>query len=165
MYKVYQHKKATDDKVFYVGLAKNGTNRPYVKAGKSKHWKNIVNKHGYVVEIVSENCTKDEAKQIERYLIAYYGRICLNTGCLVNITDGGESRSGYKVNKETREKISNGMKGKVSHKRKLTDEQIIFIRNNYVPYSKQFSTVSLAKMFNTSDNTIKEIIKNRRYVI
>ena len=56
------------------------------------------------------------------------------------------------------------MKGKVSHKRKLTDEQIIFIRNNYVPYSKQFSTVSLAKMFNTSDNTIKEIIKNRRYV-
>jgi hypothetical protein len=178
MYKVYQHKKADNDQIFYIGIAGNDK-RPYSK-NRSKLWKRTVAKHGYNVEIVSDNCSKEEAKQIERYLIAYYGRIVLNTGCLVNITDGGESASGRKLNKISRKKMSesaksrghNGLTGpksketkeKISLKNsKLTPEQVIFVRENYMPKHPEFSQVALGKKFNVHYTTIYNILKNRYY--
>ena len=106
MWTVYQHKKATDNQIFYIGIAKNGTNRSYSKRNRNRHWHHVVNKHGYNVETVSENCTHAEAVQIEQYLIAYYGRISQNTGCLVNITAGGEGINGFKFSEISREKMS-----------------------------------------------------------
>ena len=47
---VYRHRRLDDFTIFYVGIELDSINktklgkRPYVKSGKSKWWKNIVNK-------------------------------------------------------------------------------------------------------------------------
>ena len=50
---------------------------------------------------------ENEAFEAEKFFIKLYGRIDLNTGCLLNKTNGGEGASGHIMSDETREKISN----------------------------------------------------------
>lgn len=85
---VYKHLKP-DNNVFYIGIGVV-KKRAYSKHGRNRHWHNTVNKNGYKVEIICDDVDYDTAKQIESYLIRFYGRKDLNTGCLVNMTDGGE---------------------------------------------------------------------------
>ena len=104
---VYRHRKLDDGQVFYVGIGNK--KRPYVKNKRSSFWKNIVIKHGYEVEILAENMSLEDAKDIERLLIFEYGRIDLGTGTLCNLTDGGEGTCN--VTPEVRKKISERRKG------------------------------------------------------
>ena len=55
---------------------------------------------------VFENLSDNKAKRIEIFLIKVFGRIDLGTGCLRNLTDGGDGRKNYKyiVKKESIEK-------------------------------------------------------------
>ena len=108
MYSVYLHKRKTDNSVFYIGIGNN--KRPYVKSNRSKFWKNEVNKHDYNVEILSNNLTWENAQEAEIYLINLYGRRDNNTGCLVNLTDGGEGSPGTIISNETKCKISKKLK-------------------------------------------------------
>lgn len=48
-------------------------------------------------------------------------------------------------------------------KRKLTDEQVRYIRNNYIPHSKEFCRRALAKKFNIDYSTIGYIISGKTY--
>lgn len=73
---VYLH-----NSVFYVG-----NDRPWVKKGRNKWWKNIVAKHGYIVEILFHSLTDDIAKQCEIDLIALFNPPC-------NLTAGGDGAS------------------------------------------------------------------------
>ena len=59
-----------------------------------------------------DNLTKDKAKLKEIELITLYGKKINNTGTLVNITDGGESGSGYKHTEESKRKIAEANKYK-----------------------------------------------------
>ena len=47
---VYVHRTADTGRIFYVG--KGTKNRAWTKGSRNLHWRNIVNKHGYTVEIV-----------------------------------------------------------------------------------------------------------------
>jgi hypothetical protein len=123
---VYKHIRKDINEVFYIGIGKT-ENRAYSIANRNKHWHNIVNKCGYVVEILKENLTKEDAIQIEIDLIKNYGRRDLKEGTLVNLTNGGEgilsaglevvekilkSRSWYRHSNETKQKLSIQKKGK-----------------------------------------------------
>jgi len=44
--------------------------------------------------IVQEWLSEEDAFDAEKFLIAYYGRLDLGTGCLRNLTDGGEGFAG-----------------------------------------------------------------------
>ena len=90
---VYVHKKKTTGEVFYVG--KGTGKRAYHKTKRSKFWKNIVEKHGYVVEFIEVGLQEWYAFELEQNLIAYYGRRDLEEGCLVNATEGGEGSAGH----------------------------------------------------------------------
>lgn len=46
---------------------------------------------------------------------------------------------------------------------KFTEEQIKFIRENYIPYDKNFSGTALAKKFNVHSETIGKIIRRHTY--
>jgi hypothetical protein len=72
------------------------------------------------IVILHEGLDWEKACEIERELIAFYGRKDLGTGILRNLTDGGDGASS--PSEETRAKISRSQKGKKlssKHKQKL----------------------------------------------
>ena len=110
IYYVYLHRKQTTGEIFYVGKGKD--DRAYKLIGRNRWWKNIVKKHGYTVEFVCKGIPEEQAVLEEKRLIAEYGRLDLGTGCLCNLTDGGEGSSGARVSEESRRKRSASLKGK-----------------------------------------------------
>ena len=120
---VYLHRRMDTNEVFYVGIGVD-KKRSNNKTRRNKYWKNIVNKHGYTVEILHENISHDECREIEIDLIRKYGRKDLGTGSLCNLTDGGEGVLGLIVSDETKRKLSEINKGKTHSdetKRKLSE--------------------------------------------
>lgn len=101
---VYVHKRASDGRVFYVG--KGSGPRAWSKT-RSKYWHRIVAKHGYTVEIVQSGMEEWWAFELERELIALYGR-----ENLCNLTDGGDGASGAIRTQETKSKIGASKIGK-----------------------------------------------------
>jgi len=61
--------------------------------------------------ILHKDLSERKAFEIEEIFIATYGRRDLDTGCLCNMTDGGEGGSGHRHSAETRQKISESHKG------------------------------------------------------
>jgi len=53
--------------------------------------------------LVQEQPCEVDAFEVEKFLICYYGRLDLGTGCLRNRTDGGDGASGYKYTEELRQ--------------------------------------------------------------
>ena len=109
---VYRHRRLDTNEVFYTGIAKKPS-RPYSKSSRNSHWKNIVNKTDYSVELLSEVETWDDACELEMLLIKEYGRKDLGLGNLVNMTDGGDGSFGVIVSDETKEKLSKLGKGRI----------------------------------------------------
>lgn len=101
---VYVHKKKNTNEIFYVGIGKT-KNRAHSKLNRNIHWKRIVEKYDYDVEIVHTNLDWDIACEIEKSLIHQYGRDNLS-----NMTDGGEGLSN--PSNELRHKMSKAQIGK-----------------------------------------------------
>lgn len=138
-YYVYFHRKASDNTVFYVGIG----NQPKYKRAflttknkRSDFWHRIVAKYGLVVEIKSKNLTKKKAIEIEKHFISYYGRMDNRTGCLCNMTNGGDGVCGYSpkttnkgkkfkpLSKEHKEAIRKSNSGRVhttEERKKISD--------------------------------------------
>jgi hemerythrin superfamily protein len=86
---VYRHIRLDKNIPFYIGIGKD-TSRPRNKKDRSNFWKNIIGKTKYIVEILFDNLTKEQAIEKEKEFIKLYGRIDLKTGTLCNMTCGGE---------------------------------------------------------------------------
>lgn len=111
IYYVYCHFRDDTKDVFYVGKGQ-GCRRNKTH-GRSKFWKNIVKKSGgFYSEIIAQNLTEEEAFSFEKLLIL---KLKEEGAKLCNLTDGGDGVSGHRHTKETREKISTALKGRVSH--------------------------------------------------
>lgn len=93
---VYLHKKKTTGDVFYVG--KGSGNRAWDKYGRNVLWKRTVEKHGYTVEIVLHSLQEWYAFELERDLIAAFGKVSARAGTLVNMTDGGDGYANGEAN-------------------------------------------------------------------
>lgn len=170
---VYIHKRKNDNQPFYVGVGGLLSFDNYQRANaynwkglknRSEFWKNIVNKFGFTIEIVLDKCTREEAFLEESRLIHLYGRIDIETGILVNHTDGGEGRVnsseeikkkcgkkniGKKLSKEHKEKISKGNKGK-----KLSDELKNKISLGHKGKPKNYRNNTAKYVIDTSTNII-----------
>ncbi len=107
---LYFHINPLKNEIFYVGIGNK--KRPYSKRGRNSGWKEIVNQFGYVIDVVEEGLTWQEACERERFYIKRIGRKDLGLGPLVNLTDGGEGANGVKQTQEHKDKISEGCKGK-----------------------------------------------------
>lgn len=79
-------------------------------------------------KIVQESMAETEAFNLERALIAQYGRRNMGTGCLTNMSDGGEGNSGRAYNPEQASKISAALTGRkrpdVAERNKLKNQQM-----------------------------------------
>ena len=113
---VYTHTRADTGNVFYVGIGLEAK-RAYEKKFRNAHWKSIVAKTEYTVDILHEGIEWDEACDIEKELILRYKRKC-DGGFLCNLTIGGDGVVGMVWSEDHKRRISEGNKGK-----KRTDEQ------------------------------------------
>ena len=59
--------------------------------------------------------------------------------------------------------FANTKRGTESHKAKLKEKDIRFIRENYIPFSKEYGSRALARKFNMSHGTLLDIIKRKTY--
>jgi hypothetical protein len=149
---VYEHIRNDTNEVFYVGIGKK-EKRAFSKHGRNPHWKNIVNKVGYTVNIIHKDIDHKEAKKIEILLIEKYGRKNLGLGNLVNMTDGGDSVVGLIHSEEARRKISERHKGKPKseeHKNKLSEGA----------KGRKNTEVAKARMRISAKNKSEEAVKN-----
>lgn len=139
MAKVYFHRKETDNLVFYVGISVlENTNREYEETNRNKYWHNTVKKHGFIVEIVHNGISEESAKNAEKYYISLLGRKDLKTGCLVNMTNGGQGMNGYKHSNETRNKMKKPKSFRKNTKRKgISEEAKQHLREYNLKVNKQ----------------------------
>lgn len=64
---------------------------------------------------LKKDISKEEALKHEIYMISVFGRKDLNSGCLINLTDGGDnppSAKGKKLTDDHKKKLSQAHKGK-----------------------------------------------------
>ena len=159
---VYQHIRLDTNEVFYVGIGKTKY-RAYKKTGRNEHWKRIVNKAGYDIQIIAENISYEEALSKEKELIEYYGRRDKGSGTLVNMTDGGGGVLGLKIghlSDEHKQKVSASLKGKSrteETKKKISESQ----------KGKKMSEESRKKMSDASkgkkrSDKFKQALKDRK---
>jgi hypothetical protein len=138
---VYLHLTPHDNRIFYIGIG-NDIKRAYHKGARNTHWKRVCKKYGMKVDIISDNISLENAKEMEKYLIQVYG-----LENLTNQTLGGEGFFGGIHTKETKELLKNQRLGKPSGKKgfKMTKEQILAmsIRNKgmKMPESQIESTI------------------------
>jgi hypothetical protein len=92
---VYQHRRKDTNDVFYIGIGKD-RKRAFTRKGRNIHWKRVVDKVGYEVDVLFEGLSWEEACEVEAGMIYDYGRRDLGLGCLVNQTNGGEGTLGLK---------------------------------------------------------------------
>lgn len=101
---VYFHRNPLTLEIFYVGIGND--KRPYSKKCRNNFWKNYVNKYGNpVIQIVYSNIDKKEACRLEVFYISLLGNK-VNGGQLVNLSDGGETNIGYRLNAEQKKAVS-----------------------------------------------------------
>jgi hypothetical protein len=115
---IYRHIRTDTNEVFYIGI---GNDKSYKRAKdyfkRNSFWKKVFNKTEYIIEIIEDGLTWEEACEREQYWIKFYGRRDLKEGTLVNMTNGGEGCCGLICSEAHKLKISKVHKGK-----KLSDE-------------------------------------------
>ena len=138
---VYQHIRVDKNEIFYIGIGNIKRSIDAYNKRRNKIWFDITSKTKYIVEILHENLSWEEACIIEIELIKQYGRKDLNTGILANLTDGGNGCVNRIFTEEHKQNISKSLTGKKlseEHKlkmslarkgRKLSDETKEKMRN------------------------------------
>lgn len=99
MFYVYRHIRSDTNLPFYVG--KGQKTRAWSTKGRTTYWLNNA-KYGYRVEIVSNFKDESDALEFEKKLILLYKSFGF---CKANLADGGKGTSGFKLSKETKDKI------------------------------------------------------------
>lgn len=91
-------------KPYYIGVA--STSKRPIAPHSFK-----VPKDRRLIRIMKSGLTWDQAAEWEKRFIAHFGRKDKGTGCLWNMTDGGEGRFGCALSDETKEAISLAHRG------------------------------------------------------
>ena len=135
-YYVYFHRKSTDvRKVYYVGIGRRY--RATQKHGRSNLWYRYYDKYGFVCDKIHEGLTRPQAERLEEFYISMYGRVNNGTGCLANLTNGGEGTKGVAMTEERRRQISKQHTG--SQRSEATKEKmrIASLGNKHSEKSKE----------------------------
>jgi len=154
---LYRHVRLDKNEVFYIGIAKQ-KKRPYESGSKrSLFWHRITSKTDYEVEILFDDLSWDQAKEKEKEFIKIYGRKDLNTGTLVNMTDGGDGNINpslsrrLKIAEDSRNRVwTDESRSKLSKSKSGKNHHMYGIRGDKNPlYGRKHSEESKKKMSNS----------------
>ena len=95
-----------DGTPYYIGKGKG--DRAYSKRRKGVKRPRDENR----ILILKKGLTEQEAFRHEKYMISVFGRKDLETGVLLNRSDGGDGNSGYRHTEETKARISKTSSGR-----------------------------------------------------
>lgn len=107
-YYIYRHIRLDKNEPFYIGLGTKKDrcttyesiyHRAYTHYKRNSHWRKIVAKTLFEVEILFETDDYDFIKKKEKEFIQLYGRKDLETGTLCNFTEGGEGHDKSPISK------------------------------------------------------------------
>jgi hypothetical protein len=173
---IYKHIRCDKSEVFYVGIGSDTTfSRAFSKDRNNNHWKYIINKTDYLVEIIEDGLTWEETCEREKYWIKFYGRHDLKEGTLVNMTDGGEGTVGKIHSATAKEKTRKNhadFSGKNHPQYGLTQSEITKEKNRQSHLGKKHSeeTIKKLKKIKSGENhplfgkkhSLESIEKNRK---
>lgn len=119
---LYRHIRIDTNEPFYIGIGSDcNFQRATSKIGRNLFWKKITTKTDYLIEIMLDGLTWEDACKKEKEFIQLYGRRDLGVGTLTNMTDGGEGQLNpsdetrlklqYVKSSEHRKKLSNAKLG------------------------------------------------------
>ncbi len=95
-YYTYIYIRPDNNDVFYVGKGSGSRYRQHLKRARNPHLYAVI-KHlenaglKPIIKKILITSSEDEAYDLEKFLISFYGRKDLGTGTLVNKTEGGEA--------------------------------------------------------------------------
>lgn len=150
-YCVYRHRRLDTNEIFYIGIG--NIKRPYSKEIRNNLWEKIIKKSDYSIEIIAEDLNKELAIELEIFLIKQYGRKDLKTGCLSNLTDGGEGLANYIMTEET--KLKSGIYNKGIKSRRRKDVYQYDLNNNLI---KKWECIKIAESFYNKNPKSKNIV-------
>lgn len=117
---VYAYIRDADDSVGFIGtpyyIGKGKGDRHKVahvqKVGPDgTGMRDITPENEDQIVTLASDLTEEEAFEVEKRLIAFYGKACDETGCLLNFVDGGQGSSGYVYPEYLKEIRRNQLKG------------------------------------------------------
>lgn len=72
---------------------------------------------------------------------------------------------GHPVSQEQREKISEALTGRKNPNRRLSDEDVIYIKEHYVPKDKEFGCRALADKFGICHSQVSRLLQGKLYKV
>lgn len=153
-YYTYSHTRLDNNTIFYIGKGTkqekgNVYKRAYTKSSRNIHWKRIVAKTAYKVDILQEFENEEDSLLEETKLIKQYGFLYNSTGTLCNMIESDEQRR-Y----EARIKMNDGRKIK-TYQYNLSGDFI-----------KEFNSITEASIATGSlIADIAQAVKGRRHTI
>jgi hypothetical protein len=109
---LYRHIRLDKNEPFYIGIGSDDKyKRANSKKNRNNHWKSIVSKTEYEVQILCDDISYEYAKEKEIEFIDIYKRK-EDKGTLCNITKGGDGILGLKHTEESKRKMGAPHKGK-----------------------------------------------------
>lgn len=111
---VYKHTRLDNNEIFYIGIgfhSDDNYKRAYDIKGRNHIWYRIIKKTDFIVDILFDDISWEDACKKEIELIRVYGRKTNKSGTLCNLTEGGD---GFRKNhtQESKNKIRDFYKGK-----------------------------------------------------
>lgn len=152
---IYRHIKPNGE-VFYIGIGKT-VKRAYVSSKRSNYWKSVVEIYGYEVQILKQGLSWEEACELEKLLISWYGRKDLKKGTLCNMTNGGDGASGVVQSEETKNRRRLSMIGKNSRNKHALSKPLINFNDGNIVYCLK----DLSDILEISYSKIKHMMAGR----
>ena len=133
----------------------------------SKELKGIIDNSGYR-EVTIDNKQKLVHRIVaERFIPNPENKPCVNHKDGNKLNNDISNLEWCTYSENTKHAYENGLEkkclGEEHHAHKLTEENVIFIREHYKPRDKQYSAVKLGKMFGVTEYAIKDVIRRKSW--